>query len=664
MELIYLWVDKYKNIKNTGLILNPAYEEENIIENNSKLKSLNTISLKEKINYKNIFGNNLNIMTFVGRNGSGKSNFVQILTSILRSISTTHNTKFKDKNQYDDNSIPNECQYCLIIKLDKKYIAYCSDNCINDIQAQITNKKGETLVAIYQDIPNSKHPFKKKRIEQAEHKKINVAKFQPFYRNDDLNPVNFTQDYDIDNITKIKLKNYFYYDRFRLYDTVRNLIELYNFDEKNKLNIFENDNARLRFTKYSPYVDIVEALQWANNRIQQYEENLAIKDVISHSIRQLPYQINKNKDIEYVINDILPRLFFIYALGEALEIRKNKKYKSDNCKLLISPITDEDIGNLDYDTYKISSKRIKFYRKCINKITDQRLKNMFQAYISYETEPTAKDILRKDYLLTGTILRLKNPVEFKYQKEKEIIQIEDLKGISKNLYMEEVFDFMGLSTGEQRLLRFFADVYYCAAHLKNNFETNVYVFDEMDLSWHPEWQRKMIYYIMDLFNKISSIEKNKNRKFNILFTTHSPFILSDMPKDNVIFLKDGKNITKEVYDKFNLNTFGANIHDLFNSGLFFDCQDCNTLGEFAKQIIQNDIINGIEHLTENNQNDIEYKINLIGDQLLKQVLLDSLHMNNNYKKETEENIDDLKLIIKEMSKRIKELEKNNKNEKN
>lgn len=39
-------------------------------------------------------------------------------------------------------------------------------------------------------------------------------------------------------------------------------------------------------------------------------------------------------------------------------------------------------------------------------------------------------------------------------------------------------------------------------------------------------------------------------------------------------------------------------------------------------------------------------------------------MNDNYKKATEENIDDLKLIIKEMSKRIKELEKNNKNEKN
>ena len=664
MELIYLWVDKYKNIKNTGLILNPEYEEENIIENNSKLKSLNTISLKEKINYKNIFGNNLNIMTFVGRNGSGKSNFVQILTSILRSISTTHNTKFKDKNQYDDNSIPNECQYCLIIKLDKKYIAYCSDNCINDIQAQITNKKGETLVAIYQDIPNSKHPFKKKRIEQTENKKINVAKFQPFYRNDDLNPVNFTQDYDINNIAKIKLKNYFYYDRFRLYDTVRNLIELYNFDKKNKLNIFENDNARLRFTKYSPYVDIVEALQWANNRIQQYEENFTIKEVISHSIRQLPYQINKNKDIEYVINDILPRLFFIYALGEVLAIKTNKRYKNDNRKLLISLITDDDISNLDYDTYKTSSKRIEFYRKCINKITNKRLKNMFQAYISYETEQTAKDILRKDYILTGTLLRLKAPVDFKYQKRKKIRQIEDLKGISKNLYMEEVFDFMSLSTGEQRLLRFFADVYYCAAHLKNTFETNVYIFDEMDLSWHPEWQRKMIYYIMDLFNKISSLVENKNRKFNILFTTHSPFILSDMPKDNVIFLRDGKNITKEVYDKFNLNTFGANIHDLFNSGLFFDCQDCNTLGEFARQIIQNDIINGIEHLSENNQNDIEYKINLIGDQLLKQVLLDSLYMNDNYKKATEENIDDLKLIIKEMSKRIKELEKNNKNEKN
>ena len=60
-------------------------------------------------------------------------------------------------------------------------------------------------------------------------------------------------------------------------------------------------------------------------------------------------------------------------------------------------------------------------------------------------------------------------------------------------------------------------------------------------------------------------------------STHSPFILSDLPKENVIFLKDGKQINPDI-----TQTFGANIHTLLSNGFFMSD---GLMGEFAKSKI-------------------------------------------------------------------------------
>jgi hypothetical protein len=72
--------------------------------------------------------------------------------------------------------------------------------------------------------------------------------------------------------------------------------------------------------------------------------------------------------------------------------------------------------------------------------------------------------------------------------------------------------------------------------------------------------------------------------FNIVCATHSPFILSDLPKENVIFLEKEKqsglciNVTKNI----ELKTFGANIHALLSHGFFMSD---GLMGEFAKSKI-------------------------------------------------------------------------------
>jgi len=84
---------------------------------------------------------------------------------------------------------------------------------------------------------------------------------------------------------------------------------------------------------------------------------------------------------------------------------------------------------------------------------------------------------------------------------------------------------------------------------------------------------KYIIYLRD--NKLI-----KSQKYHFILTSHSPFLLSDIPKENVIFLEKGKQVYPEI------ETFGANIHTLLSHGFFM--KD-GLMGEFAKGKI-NEII--------------------------------------------------------------------------
>lgn len=304
----------------------------------------------------------------------------------------------------------------------------------------------------------------------------------------------------------------------------------------------------------------------------------------------------------------MPILFITYTLGEIFNLIENYEL-DENWKYIIKSVigikSNSETNN--FEIKKITKEiRLSIYTKLNEKLfgtrpvehglfvetsakfpnnyDSERLKSMLSEYINYEVETTKKDFLRDNYcLLNGKIIQLKEPVNFEDINKPPIAEIEALKGISKNLYMNDntnFYDFMSLSTGEQRILRFFADVYYCAAELKDEYETNVFLFDEVDLSWHPEWQRRMIYYIKDIFDNI--IPSNPKRKVNLIFTTHSPFILSDMPLENVILLARNKNTgfceIKESYTK----TFGSNIHTLFANSFFMK----STIGEFVEKKIK------------------------------------------------------------------------------
>lgn len=87
------------------------------------------------------------------------------------------------------------------------------------------------------------------------------------------------------------------------------------------------------------------------------------------------------------------------------------------------------------------------------------------------------------------------------------------------------------------------------------------IFDEIELYFHPEMQRT---FIANLLDGIRQLGLSHIRSIQIMMVTHSPFILSDVPKSNVLFLKKDGYPTRED----SMKTFGANIHHILKNSFF------------------------------------------------------------------------------------------------
>ena len=85
------------------------------------------------------------------------------------------------------------------------------------------------------------------------------------------------------------------------------------------------------------------------------------------------------------------------------------------------------------------------------------------------------------------------------------------------------------------------------------------VLEEVELYYHPELQRQLIKNILD---GIKQANLRHIKWISICIVTHSPFVLSDIPSNNVLALrKDGDEV-------FNIPCFASNIHEMLKLSFF------------------------------------------------------------------------------------------------
>ncbi len=146
---------------------------------------------------------------------------------------------------------------------------------------------------------------------------------------------------------------------------------------------------------------------------------------------------------------------------------------------------------------------------------------------------------------------------------------------------DDIYKITQISSGERQQIYSISTILY---HLRNlnsisddgriSYKHVNLILDEIELYFHPEYQRTFIY---ELLSSICRAGLDRIESINIMMATHSPFILSDIPKDNVLFLQDGKPCEVDA------ETFGANIHTLYRNSFFMEGAP---MGEFAKNKIK------------------------------------------------------------------------------
>ena len=169
----------------------------------------------------------------------------------------------------------------------------------------------------------------------------------------------------------------------------------------------------------------------------------------------------------------------------------------------------------------------------------------------------------------------------------------------------DVIPFEGLSSGERQIAYTVSNLMYHLINIdsvsseylmgKNEEDEQEFLLkyryvnimlDEVELYFHPDLQRRFLHYVKTAVN---NIQFESVKGINVMVVTHSPFVISDLPRKNILFLGE---------DDESGETYCANIHDMLNQSFFMEY----SIGEMARQELQH-IIDMYERMRNRSQAD-------------------------------------------------------------
>lgn len=199
-----------------------------------------------------------------------------------------------------------------------------------------------------------------------------------------------------------------------------------------------------------------------------------------------------------------------------------------------------------------------------------------------------------------------------------------------------VVDMPPLSSGEQALLNIFSWL-SLPPHYKQIFSTNsvrvhdniLLLLDEVDLFMHPEWQRRFLKLLSEELTR-----EYPQKRIQVVLSTHSPLILSDIPTGNVTYLEKNDIRCTIAHGPTLKESFGANIFTLLKDSFFLK----KSLGDYAHSQIEQ-IIKDLQEMKSNPEvanltekcRSYDRLINIIGEPVIRrklQMLYDDVFAND------------------------------------
>lgn len=186
---------------------------------------------------------------------------------------------------------------------------------------------------------------------------------------------------------------------------------------------------------------------------------------------------------------------------------------------------------------------------------------------------------------------------------------------------KQMADLFSLSSGERQMIFTTSTFVYHIYNLLSIKDVNrvryrniSMILDEVEICFHPELQKSLLW---NLIKMLESFGINEVCAINIIIATHSPFILSDIPQPNILYLDRGKTYTAKA---ITVNPFAANVNEILSQSFFLSN---GFMGEFVREKIK-DLINYLQGEKIRGAWDDKKAlavINQIGDPLIVQSLL-------------------------------------------
>lgn len=184
-----------------------------------------------------------------------------------------------------------------------------------------------------------------------------------------------------------------------------------------------------------------------------------------------------------------------------------------------------------------------------------------------------------------SLKRLKTDIKFE-EYLKKFVRLPDATiehfstgQYAKFSFLAKLYWFLnGSKRGIEYCNNLVEDYVFSNEEVLQNDETAIIFIDEGETYYHPEWQRQYIDLLLQMVNA-------ELRKVQIVVTTNSPFMISDILGNDIVYLTNDKNMNMEESVKDNC-TLGQNIHTLLKENFFMNF----TIGEYSRKLI--DIIIG------------------------------------------------------------------------
>ena len=129
------------------------------------------------------------------------------------------------------------------------------------------------------------------------------------------------------------------------------------------------------------------------------------------------------------------------------------------------------------------------------------------------------------------------------------------------------FEWEGISSGHKAYISLFSRFHNYYQRRRSKRGTILICMDEGDLYFHPKWQTEFLYKLVTILPEILTDER-----IQIVLSTHSPFLVSDLPYQNLLFLKkeNSGNTVVMANKEAEKRTFGGNIGELYEDAFFLD----------------------------------------------------------------------------------------------